>query len=62
MDREFASRVLAVAKRLDEKNLVNAYEGNISAKKDGIVYITPTGKNKALLTEDMIAVIDADGK
>ena len=33
MDREFASRVLAVAKRMDEKNLVNAYEGNISAKK-----------------------------
>lgn len=61
MDRELINRVLEVAKRLDEKNLVNAFEGNISAKKDGIVYITPTGKNKALLTEDMIAVIGEDG-
>ncbi len=55
------SRVLAVAKRLDEKGLVNAFEGNISAKRDGLVYITPTGKNKGLLTEDMIAVIGEDG-
>lgn len=62
MDKELISQVLAVAKRLDEKNLVNAYEGNISAKKDGKVYITPTGKNKALLTEDMIAVINEDGE
>lgn len=62
MDREIINRVLSVAKRLDEKNLVNAFEGNISAKKDGIVYITPTGKNKALLTEDMIAVIGEDGE
>lgn len=61
MDREVVKQVLAVAKRLDEKNLVNAFEGNISAKKDGLVYITPTGKNKALLTEEMIAVIDEKG-
>ena len=40
MDRELINRVLEVAKRLDEKNLVNAFEGNISAKKDGIVYYT----------------------
>lgn len=60
MDRELINQVLAVAKRLDEKNLVNAFEGNISAKKDGLVYITPTGKNKAFLKEDMIAVINED--
>ena len=62
MDRELINQVLAVAKRLDEKNLVNAFEGNISAKKDGIVYITPTGKNKAFLTEEMIAVINEKGE
>ncbi len=33
MDREFASRVLAVAKRLDEKNLVNAYEAIFPQKR-----------------------------
>lgn len=62
MDKELINRVLTVAKRLDEKNLVNTFEGNISAKKDGLIYITPTTKNKALLTEEMIAVIDEDGK
>jgi len=61
MNRELIQEVMAVAKRLDEKNLVNAFEGNISAKHDGKLYITPTTKNKALLTEDMIAVIDEQG-
>lgn len=62
MDKQLIQQVLAVAKRLDEKNLVNAFEGNISAIQDGMVYITPTGKNKAFLTEEMIAVIDKDGQ
>lgn len=53
--------VLAVAKRLDEKTLVNTCEGNISTKVDGKIYITPTARNKGLLTEDMIAVVE-DGK
>lgn len=61
LDKGLIKELLIVAKRLDEKNLVNAYEGNISLKKDGLIYITPTGKNKALLTEEMIAVIDENG-
>lgn len=61
MDKNMLQEILTVAKRLDEKNLVNAYEGNVSAKKDGLVYITPTSKNKGLLTENMIAVIDEKG-
>jgi len=59
--REGIAEVLKVARRLDEKNLVNAFEGNISCKVDGKIYITPTGKNKGLLTEDMVAVIDEKG-
>lgn len=62
MDIRAIKEVLEVAKRLDEKNLVNAYEGNISVKRDGLIYITPTGKNKAFLTEEMIAVIDETGR
>ncbi len=62
MDTSFINEIIAVAKRLDEKNLVNAFEGNISAKKDGLIYITPTTKNKGMLTEDMIAVINEDGE
>lgn len=39
--------VMAVAKRLDEKTLVNTFEGNISAKVDGKIYITPTPRIRA---------------
>jgi L-fuculose-phosphate aldolase len=59
---EAIAEILFVAKRLDEKNLVNAFEGNISLKRDGLIYITPTSKNKGTLTEDMIAVIDGECK
>ena len=61
MDIHAINEILQIAKRLDEKQLVNAFEGNISIKRDGYLYITPSGKNKAWLTEDMIAVFDPDG-
>lgn len=61
MNRELIKEVMSVARRLDEKNLVNTFEGNISAREGDKIYITPTTRNKALLTEEMIAVIDAKG-
>lgn len=61
MNSKLIKEVLEVAKRLDAKDLVNTYEGNISAKENGLIYITPTTKNKATLTPEMIAVIDEDG-
>lgn len=60
-ERDAIAQVIMVAKRLDEKGLVNSYEGNISTKIDGNIYITPTGKNKGLLTEDMVAIVDGEG-
>jgi len=53
--------ILTVAKRLDAKGILNAVEGNISVRHDDLIYITPSGKNKAFLTEEMIAVLDMDG-
>ena len=53
--------VLMVAKRLDEKKLLNAVEGNISLKRDGFIYVTPSAMNKAFLTEEMIAITDLEG-
>ena len=53
--------VLTVAKRLDEKGILNAVEGNISVREGDFVYITPSGKNKAFLTEEMIAILDLEG-
>ncbi len=62
MNVSLIKEVLKVAKRLDARQLVNAYEGNISAKEDGFIYITPTLSNKAFLEEEDIVVIDPDGK
>lgn len=59
---ESIDEVLRVAKRMDEKCLVNSFAGNISTKKDGKIYITPTGQNKALLTPEKIAVVNRDGE
>ena len=61
IERKYIKEVIACARRLDEKGMVNGFEGNISTRHNGLIYITPTGKNKALLTEDMIAVVDEDG-
>ena len=46
------NQVLFVAKRMDKKGLVNSFAGNISAKVNGKIYITPTGQNKGLLTPE----------
>lgn len=62
VSEEAIQDILMVAKRMDGKGLVNSFSGNISEKKDGKIYITPTGQNKALLTPEKIAVIDEDGK
>jgi L-fuculose-phosphate aldolase len=53
--------IVEVSKTMDQKNLVNTYEGNLSIKHDGKILITPTGKSKASLTPDMIAVVDESG-
>ncbi len=62
ISEEAVSQVLSVAKRMDDKGLVNSFAGNISAKVDGKIYITPTGQNKGLLTPEKISVIEPDGK
>ena len=54
--------IVDIAKVMDQKNLVNTYEGNLSIKVDGRILITPSGKSKASLTTAMIAVIDETGK
>jgi len=55
------TELIRVAKLMEAEGMGNSYEGNLSIKDDGLVYITPSGKRKASLTEDMIAVIDENG-
>jgi L-fuculose-phosphate aldolase len=54
--------IVDIARTMDQKNLVNTYEGNLSIKHDGKILITPSGRSKASLTTDMIAVIDGSGE
>ena len=51
-------KVVEIAHRMDAKNLVNTYEGNISTMEDGLLYITPSAKSKSSLTAETVAVID----
>ena len=60
MDLALIRDILTVCKRLDQKGVVNAYEGNVSVKRDGLLYITPAGKNKAFLSDEMICVLEED--
>lgn len=62
MYEDLKQTIVDIAKVMDQKNLVNTYEGNLSIKYDGKILITPSGKSKASLTTDMIAVIDETGK
>ena len=54
--------IVEIARIMDQKNLVNTYEGNLSIKQDDKILITPSGKSKASLTPEMIAVIDETGR
>ncbi|MGI6211846.1 MAG: class II aldolase/adducin family protein [Anaerovoracaceae bacterium] len=62
IDLKAIQEVIDVAKRLDDKGLVNAFEGNVSVKRDGYLYITPSGKSKVTLTPEKICVIDENGE
>ena len=47
---------------MDALGLANKCSGNISVKKNGLIYISPSATSKENLTEEMIAVIDGDNK
>ncbi len=61
IEGKYIREVIECARRLDQKGMVNGFEGNISTRHNGLIYITPTGMSKATLTEDLIAVVDENG-
>lgn len=61
IDKKAIQEVIAVSKRMDALRLANKCSGNISVKKEGLIYISPSATSKESLTEDMIAVIDDKG-
>ena len=53
--------VASASRHLAEKGLVIGTAGNISARRDDLVAVTPTGSDLALVTPEMVTVIDLDG-
>jgi L-fuculose-phosphate aldolase len=61
LERE-REQVAAAARRLAANRLVAGTSGNISARRDGHVAITPTGGMLAELEPAHVTVVDLDGK
>lgn len=55
------AEIVEVAKMMYAKGMVNAFEGNVSVKAEGKIYITPAAFCKGFLTEEMIVVTDESG-
>lgn len=62
ISREAIDEIIEAGRMMEGKGLMNAFEGNISVKKDGLLYITPTARSKMLLKPNEIAVLDEAGK
>jgi L-fuculose-phosphate aldolase len=54
--------VAAASRRLAERGLVVGTAGNVSARADTLVAVTPTGAVLAELTSDQVVVVDLDGR
>ena len=60
-DFEFKREIVRIAKLMSDKGLVGTYEGNLSIRRGNKVYVTPSGRSKAELSEGQIIVTDLDG-
>lgn len=58
---EIKKQIVKISKKLYERQLVNAYEGNVSVREGNMVFITPSQICKELLTPEMITVSDIKG-
>ena len=54
--------VASASRHLAEAGLVIGTAGNISARRDDLIAVTPTGADLATVTAEMVTVIDLDGE
>jgi len=64
MSREvFSKQIVEICKRLNIKNMLAAADGNISFRlSDKEILFTPTGKNKAHITPEDMAIVTLDNR
>jgi L-fuculose-phosphate aldolase len=61
-EKELRGALVAVARRLDDKGILTATDGNLSALcDDGTLLVTPTGCCKGLVQEEELVAIRPDG-
>ncbi|MEM7444688.1 MAG: class II aldolase/adducin family protein [Pseudomonadota bacterium] len=61
-DFELRKEIIAICQLMDAKAMVAGTEGNVSARASGdTVLMTPSGYNKADITEDMLVRLDMEG-
>lgn len=61
-DREAKDAILEIGRRMYQKDMVAANDGNISVKvSEHEIWATPTGVSKGFMTEDMLVRIDSQG-
>jgi L-fuculose-phosphate aldolase len=60
--RDLRSAVAESSRRLAASGMTPGTSGNVSARCDGLVAITPTGAALSRLTADDVSVVDLDGR
>jgi L-fuculose-phosphate aldolase len=56
------AEIVEVCRRLHEKGLITATEGNVSVRIDGGVLVTAGGVSKGFLTPELVVETSADGR
>ena len=61
-DSQAKAEILAVGKKIYQRGLVAANDGNLSVRVgENALWVTPTGVSKGDMTEDMLVKLDLDG-
>jgi L-fuculose-phosphate aldolase len=62
-ERELRQKVVEIGRRIYDNGFVVASDGNISARlEDGTIVTTPTMVCKGRMTEDMLVLVDIEGR
>ena len=62
-EQEIRERICGIGRRIYEKGMAAANDGNISVKlSENEFFCTPTGVSKGFMTPESICRVDAEGK
>lgn len=61
-DQDMRGLIVQAGRRMSEKGLVGANEGNISARLGDRLYMTPSGRSKEQLRPEDVVVTDLEGR